>query len=498
MKRILSSLLAGVMACVLAVACFACNAGDQSDNKTEYFNEYNMYLVYAASENITPLDYQTWLATVKGEKGDKGEDGKSAYQIWLDNGNTGSQADFLEWLKGEQGAPGKDGINGVDGKDGANGKDGINGVDGDDGKSAYETFKEYYPDYKGTEQEWITAVASGDKCALFGHSFDEGVITKQPSKGEDGIKTYTCKICNITKTEVIPKTETVDAEIYEVDGKKYLNFGSYPQTHVSNSALIEELNKLTETNERGYYAYKGKEYAKITATPYKHEYDSYINKYGETVYFNAYSDGIKLTSNTIEWFVVEPVKWRVLEESDGSVKVITSVILDVSCYYVDDKYYRKIDGADIAPNNYKYSTLREFLNNNFYNAAFTAVQKSFILSTEVDNSAGTTGTYPNPFACENTSDKIFALSYSEAFNSSYLANNAERRFKVTDYAKGRGVYFSFGMEELDNCGFWWLRSPYCSGIDGVKFVYYNGGSSSNNSVTCDYAGVVPALQISLG
>ena len=72
----------------------------------------------------------------KGEKGDTGEpgqdgtngidgqdgaDGKSAYQIWLDEGNVGTEQDFLDSLRGE------DGINGKDGKDG---KDGVNGQDG--------------------------------------------------------------------------------------------------------------------------------------------------------------------------------------------------------------------------------------------------------------------------------------------------------------------------------------------------------------------------------
>ena len=33
--------------------------------------------------------------------GKDGVDGKSAYQIWLDNGHTGTEADFLEWLKGD-------------------------------------------------------------------------------------------------------------------------------------------------------------------------------------------------------------------------------------------------------------------------------------------------------------------------------------------------------------------------------------------------------------
>lgn len=501
MKKILSSLLAGVMACVLAVACFACNAGDQSDNKTEYFNEYNMYLVYAASENITPLDYKTWLATVKGEKGDKGEDGKSAYQIWLDNGNTGSQADFLEWLKGEQGAPGKDGINGADGKSAYqiwldNGHTGSESdflewlrASGVRGKSAYEIFKEYYPDYKGTEQEWITAVASGDKCALFGHSFDEGVITKQPSKGEDGIKTYTCKICNITKTEVIPKIEVAEAEIYEVDGKKYVNYGSYPQTHISDAALLEELNKLIETNERGYYTYNGKEYAKITAKPC--QYGSYTDKYGNTVYY-TYSDGTKLTYNTTEWFIVEPIKWRVLAVNEGSVKVVSAMILDSSCYFVNTYYNRNIDGVDIAPNNYKYSTLREFLNNGFYNAAFTTAQQNAILLTDVDNSASTTGNSSNPYACENTQDKVFALSYKEAVNSSYFASNAERQLKVTDYAKATGSYFGTG--DYENVGWWFLRSPRYDDGNYAYCVLY-GGDYSDFHVNYFSSGVVPALQI---
>ena len=43
------------------------------------------------------------------EKGEKGEAGKSAYEIWLDNGYTGTEADFLAWLKGEKGDKGDQG-----------------------------------------------------------------------------------------------------------------------------------------------------------------------------------------------------------------------------------------------------------------------------------------------------------------------------------------------------------------------------------------------------
>lgn len=75
--------------------------------------------------------------------GTPGADGKSAYQIWLDAGNTGTEADFLASLKGEKGDKGETGATGAKGEKGdtgakgekgdtgatgAAGKDGTNGV----------------------------------------------------------------------------------------------------------------------------------------------------------------------------------------------------------------------------------------------------------------------------------------------------------------------------------------------------------------------------------
>lgn len=64
--------------------------------------------------------------------GAKGEDGKSVYQIAVDEGFEGSEADWLASLKGADGRNGIDGINGTNGKDGTNGVDGktpVKGVD---------------------------------------------------------------------------------------------------------------------------------------------------------------------------------------------------------------------------------------------------------------------------------------------------------------------------------------------------------------------------------
>ncbi len=85
---------------------------------------YAQYVVYAQAEGQEPLSYEEWLAFIKGEKGDKGDkgdtgaqgekgdkgdtgatgaNGKSAYEIWLENGHTGDEDDFLAWLQGEKG-----------------------------------------------------------------------------------------------------------------------------------------------------------------------------------------------------------------------------------------------------------------------------------------------------------------------------------------------------------------------------------------------------------
>ncbi len=44
-----------------------------------------------------------------------------------------------------------------------------------------------------------------------GHKWNSGIITKQPTTEETGIKTYTCKNCGLTKTEVLDKLTVAEA-----------------------------------------------------------------------------------------------------------------------------------------------------------------------------------------------------------------------------------------------------------------------------------------------
>lgn len=66
-------------------------------------------------DSIWPF-LQPKIGTIKGEKGDAGADGKSAYEVAVANGYTGTQAQWLASLKGADGAPGKDGSAGKDGQ----------------------------------------------------------------------------------------------------------------------------------------------------------------------------------------------------------------------------------------------------------------------------------------------------------------------------------------------------------------------------------------------
>lgn len=44
-----------------------------------------------------------FLASLKGERGDDGQDGKSVYELWLEQGNEGTEADFLNTIHGVAG-----------------------------------------------------------------------------------------------------------------------------------------------------------------------------------------------------------------------------------------------------------------------------------------------------------------------------------------------------------------------------------------------------------
>lgn len=48
-----------------------------------------------------------------------------------------------------------------------------------------------------------TVIVAQEATPLVAHDYDEGVVTKEPTRAEDGVKTYTCKVCGTLKEEAI-------------------------------------------------------------------------------------------------------------------------------------------------------------------------------------------------------------------------------------------------------------------------------------------------------
>lgn len=75
---------------------------------TRLTNEYTLTFTYnTSSDGVYTLTKKVVITlSTQGKDGTSGSDGKSAYQIWLEAGNTGSEQDYLNSLKGKDGEDG--------------------------------------------------------------------------------------------------------------------------------------------------------------------------------------------------------------------------------------------------------------------------------------------------------------------------------------------------------------------------------------------------------
>ena len=272
-------------------------------------------------------------------------------------------------------------------------------------------------------------------CTEEGKGIYTYIINDERIVFEDIIPTkdhnYMNFVCNMCRKQV---------EYYIQDG--FLYFGSYPQTIKDASVNIIS----NEKDENGYYTGSdGEKYALLKANPW----DSY-----------TFSNGEKIVRNKEYFFKVEPIKWNVLEDNDGKVFIFSELILDAHKF------------GDNS-NDYAASSIRSWLNSDFYNKAFTDKQKELIENTTLKD-------------ISNVTDKVFLLSEEEIENTSYGFNsNNDRCKKVTDYAKANYAY----EYERNKNGWYWLRTPSYAGACGVA----DDGNVYWSDVCYDRGGVAPAL-----
>ena len=171
------------------------------------------------------------------------------------------------------------------------------------------------------------------------------------------------------------------------------------------------------------------------------------------------------------WLKVEPIQWRFLSRDGKNVQFVSEKVLDDHLWNATDH------GDEACPNNYKLSDIRQWLNSDFLQQAFY-YDSSLVQTVTVDNSPESTGDSSNLYACEDTQDKIYLLSYKDITNEAYGFTDDTSRI----------AYDAFG-----GAHYFWLRSPY-NGFNGHNYAFYvdiSGGAS--NLHVYDYYGVRPAL-----
>ena len=297
----------------------------------------------------------------------------------------------------------------------------------------------YFTGYK------VTFVDSTNPQFSYSHYYQEKTYARNPyanywNYDKDGVTLFVGWDKDISS---VTGEMTVNA-VYKMISRG--QNGEYPQDKVTNETLITALNDITDTDNQGYYEYQGERYAKKLGNYYK----------------------------------VSPIKWRYLSQLNGKPMLLSEYLLDQHSWNITTHQ----DG--IFFNNYKYSDIRKWLNDDFIDKAFT--DDSLIATTKVDNSANSTGQVINPSASEMTSDKVFLISNAEVmtYANGLSENNANRLANFTEYANGTA-----------EIGEWWLRSPSESNTTLAYFVNNKGSISIYWGIQESRLGIRPALTLNI-
>ena len=193
---------------------------------------------------------------------------------------------------------------------------------------------------------------------------------------------------------------------------------------------------------------------------------------GNLVTFGAYEQDLYRKGGR------EPIEWIVLDVQGDNLFLVSRYALDCGTYCSRQE--------SVA---WETSRLRSWLNDQFLKAAFTDEEQMSILVTEVDNSRSQGYIHYQGDGGNNTLDRIFLLSYAEAWT--YFYQSSDRACKPTKVAVKRGVFES---SLSGNCP-WWLRSPGYT-TDYVAAVDVDGNRGGN--VKYGAMGVRPALWVQSG
>lgn len=254
----------------------------------------------------------------------------------------------------------------------------------------------------------------------------------------------------------------------------YVYFGSYPNTEITDASVIAAIeaaiqnSSVPKTSETDVWI-NGVKYRRIGKEDVNNE--------------NEFGDG------TYRYFKWERIKWKVLKNDGNTLMLIADKALDCQ-----SDYNIKLGLREFTWNS---SSIRDWLNHDFYNAAFSQRERDAIQSQELKTGAnpeyGTDGGY-------DTYDAVYLLTCEDTINEQYgYCNSADsksvsRLVGMTDFAHARGVYEEEPREGMYYNGVhcdWWLRSPGKSNFELCRVS--NGGVKYTSSAPINCVGVCPVI-----
>ncbi len=132
----------------------------------------------------------------------------------------------------------------------------------------------------------------------------------------------------------------------------------------------------------------------------------------------------------------EPIEWRVLEKNNNEMLLLSEYILD-------SKAYNEAQGSVI----WEESSLREWLNGDFFAGAFSEEEKLYIAESTNKNPGNSDYQVPD---ANDTADKVFLPCAVEIYDGFIPERYVKAR--ASEYAKANGVE----VRSEEYC-MWWLR-----------------------------------------
>jgi len=304
---------------------------------------------------------------------------------------------------------------------------------------------------------------------------------------------YACIIFVVLLTQVILPMQKLNKAMEMIDAGEYDPAYAMLEEIENNKAIAaSKYDRAMERIDAQDYEtalalldgveYKDSEAQRINAAYqyYKPALDSAA--VGDMIIFGKYEQDNDTSNGK------EKIEWLVLAKKDDRLLVISQYALDCQQYNMS---YTKVTWEDC--------TLREWLNEDFLNAAFLDGERAMIPTVTVPADKNPDFAFKaNPG--NDTQDKAFLLSIVEA--DEYFQSDEERMCVPTAYAKANGAHTTYAYVKARGgaatCE-WLLRSPGRS-QHFAAYVLCDGRFASDGSpVSYDYYGdcVRPAMWIDL-